>query len=169
MTLTAKAQEIYSQISAEKTKLGDLRKIAKEVKKDHDLAMEFWSTGEFLPRQLAVLIMDKKLLTQELIDQLSEDIQSHEFDERNHLADWLMANQLMKDKKTVALIETWEQSPSPIQRRIFWYYQARLRWTGQTPPANTDGLLSSIEKKVGKGRTGSSVGNELHCRPDWYP
>lgn len=145
MTLTPTAQEIYTQISADGTKLGDLRKIAKEIKRDHELAMELWSTGEVLPRQLAILIMDKKLLTQEVIDQLDQDIQNHEYKERNHLADWLMANQLAKDKKTTALMQSWKDSPSPLQRRLFWYHQARLRWMGQTPPPNTEELLAAIE------------------------
>ena len=148
MNLTLKAQEIFSQVNKEGTKLGDLRKLAKEIKKDHELAMELWSTGAFLPRQLAILIMDKKFLTQDFINQLFDDIQEHEYEERNQLTDWLMANQLTKNKKTVALIESWEQSPSSLQRRIFWYYQARLRWTGQTPPGNTEELLSLIEKKI---------------------
>lgn len=148
MNLTSKAQKIHSQINSAGTKLGDLRKIAKEIKKDHELALKLWSTGAFHSRQLAILIMDKKLLTQALIDQLDKDIQNHEYDERTQLADWLMANQLTKDKKTIALIETWKHSPSPIQRRIFWYYQARLRWMGKTPPNNTEDLLSSIEEKM---------------------
>ena len=46
--------------------MGDLRKIASEIKKDHELALELWSTGQFLPRQLAILIMDKKQLSQKL-------------------------------------------------------------------------------------------------------
>ena len=49
------AENILSQINS-KTKLGDLRKIAKDIKKDHELAMELWSTEEFLPRLLAILI-----------------------------------------------------------------------------------------------------------------
>ena len=61
-----------------------------------------------------------------------------------------MANQLSKDKKTIALMETWESSPSPLQRRIFWYYQARLRWMGQDPPTSNDELLSKIEKEIEK-------------------
>lgn len=150
MNLTPKAQKIHAQLNAGETKLGDLRKIAKEIKKDHSLALELWSTGAFFSRQMAILIMDKKLLNQEFIDQIDKDIQNHEYDERLQLADWLMANQLTKDKKIIALIETWENSPSTIQRRIFWYYQARLRWTGQTPPDNTEALLSSIEKKMAK-------------------
>lgn len=148
MDLSATAQEIYDQINTENTKLGELRKIAKAIKKDHGLAMELWSTGGFFPRQLAVLIMDKKQLTSAVVDQLVADIESHAQDQQNHLADWFMANQLTKDKKTKALIESWEGSPSVIQRRIFWYYQARLRWTGQTPPDNTEALLTSLEQNM---------------------
>ncbi|MFP7297020.1 DNA alkylation repair protein [Neobacillus niacini] len=144
---SSRAENILSQINS-KTKLGDLRKIAKDIKKDHELAMEFWSTQEFLPRLLAILIMDKKLLTQDVLNKLDMDMQTHTFDERNNLMDWLMANQLSKDKKTIALMESWENSPSALQRRAFWYYQARLRWTGQTPPDNTETLISVIEANI---------------------
>ncbi|GAB5416065.1 MAG: DNA alkylation repair protein [Crocinitomicaceae bacterium] len=147
--LSTKALSIYSRIN-EKTKLGDLRKIAKEIKIDHELSLELWSTGEFLPRQLAILIMDKKQLNQESINKLDQDIQKHDFDEQNHLIDWLMANQLTKDKKIVSLIESWERSSSPLQRRVFWYYQARLRWMGNTNQSNTEYLLSSIEQNMMK-------------------
>ncbi|MFS0725192.1 DNA alkylation repair protein [Paenibacillus sp. 1P07SE] len=144
---SSKAEDILSQITSE-TKLGDLRKIAKDIKKDHELAMELWSTERFLPRLLAILIMDKKLLSQDVLNKLDQDMQIHTYDERNNLMDWLMANQLTKDKKTMALIESWENSPAALQRRIFWYYQARLRWTGQTPPDNTAHLLSAIEANM---------------------
>ncbi|MBK1439611.1 DNA alkylation repair protein [Parapedobacter sp. ISTM3] len=147
MERSSKAESILDQINS-KTKLGDLRKIAKDVKKDHNLAMELWSSGELLPRLLAILIMDNKLLSQDLINKLSKDMQDHPLDERNQLMDWLMANQLSKDKKTVTLMESWRNSPSSLQRRIFWYYQARLRWLGQTPPPNTEELLSAIEKQI---------------------
>lgn len=148
MKLSTKATNIYKQIDPATTKLGDLRKIAKEIKKDHELALELWSAGGFLARQLAILIMDKKMLSQDLVDQLSEDMNKHEFDERNHLMDWLMANQLSKDKKAIALMESWENSPNALQRRIFWYYQARLRWMGKTDHSNTEELLTSIETNI---------------------
>ena len=147
MKLSSKAENILAGINS-KTKLGDLRKIGKDIKKDHELAMELWSTRKFLSRQLAILIMDNKLLSQDLINKLDKDMQDHPFDERNQLMDWLMANQLSKDKKTITLMESWENSPSSLQRRIFWYYQARLRWLGQTPPPNTEELLSAIEKQI---------------------
>ncbi|MBC1944128.1 DNA alkylation repair protein [Listeria booriae] len=141
------AEDILTQIDSE-TKLGDLRKIAKEIKQDHELAMELWSTEKFLPRLLAILIMDKKLLTQDVLNELDKDMQTHPIDERNNLMDWLMANQLTKSKRTIALIESWENSSSALQRRTFWYYQARLRWTGQTPPDNTEELLSALEANI---------------------
>jgi 3-methyladenine DNA glycosylase AlkD len=150
MKLSSKAEKIFSQIDPNTTKLGDLRKIAKGIKKDHQLAMELWSTGKFLPRQLAILVMDPKLLSQEIINKLDRDIQSHAPEERLQLIDWLLANQLTKDKKTITLIESWENSPSPLQRRTYWYYQGRLRWVGQTPPPNTETLLSAIEKRIEK-------------------
>ena len=142
-----KAENILAEINS-KTKLGDLRKIAKEIKKDHELAMELWSTKEFLPRLLAILIMDRKCLSQDVLNKLDGDMQTHTFDERNNLIDWLMANQLTKDKKKIALMESWENSSSALQRRAFWYYQGRLRWTGQTPPDNTADLLSAMEANI---------------------
>jgi 3-methyladenine DNA glycosylase AlkD len=147
MNLSAKAKKILSQIDLN-TKLGDIRNLAKEIKKDHDLAMELWSSGEYLPQQLAILIMDKKMLTPELIDKLDNDIQTHKPEEQTQLIDWLMANQLSKDKKTIALMESWENSASSLQRRVFWYWQGRLRWMGHAPPPNTEDLLSSIECKM---------------------
>ncbi|MDN7245611.1 DNA alkylation repair protein [Planococcus shenhongbingii] len=145
--ISSTAENILSQITSN-TKLGDLRKIAKDIKKDHELAMELWSTGEFLPRLLAILIMDKKLLSPEVLNELDQDMQTHTFDERNNLMDWLMANQLTKDKKTLVLMGSWQQSPSALQRRAFWYYQGRLRWTGQTSPDNTADLLAVMEAAI---------------------
>ncbi|WYP26733.1 DNA alkylation repair protein [Alkalihalobacillus sp. FSL W8-0930] len=141
------AKAILSQIN-HTTKLGELRKMAKDIKKDHELALELWASGEISARLLAILIMDKKLLSQDVLNQLDLDMQTHPIDERNQLVDWLMANQLSKDKKTIALMESWEHSPSALQRRIFWYYQARLRWMGKTPPDNTEYLLSAIETNM---------------------
>ena len=149
MKQSSKAENILTEIS-DNTKLGDLRKMAKEIKKDHALAMELWRSGKFLPRQLCILIMDSKMLSQDLINRLDEDMQAHPIGERTQLIDWLMANQLTKDKKTVVLIETWESSPSALQRRIFWYYQARLRWVGQVPPENTERLLNAITANIAK-------------------
>lgn len=142
-----KAETIFRQID-DNTKLGDLRKIVKEIKVDHELAMELWSSGKFLPRLLSILIIDKKLLSEEVLDELVDDMQIHTYDESNNLMDWLLANQLIKNKKLTTLMESWEDSPYALQRRTYWYHQGRLRWTGKTPPNNTSDLVTAIEAKI---------------------
>lgn len=99
------AADLLSKFGEEGVKLGDLKKMAKEIKRDHELAVELWKDGGFRPRMLAVLIMDKRLLSQEVLDGLAHDLASNEPGEREQIADWLMANQLMKDRKTKALLE----------------------------------------------------------------
>jgi hypothetical protein len=66
------------------------------------------------------------------------------------MADWLMANQLAKDKALISIMFSWENSPLALQRRIFWYYQARLRWTGKIPLDNSELLLTAIEERMAK-------------------
>lgn len=94
LKLSSKAENVLGQIKT-KTNLGDLRKIAKNIKTDHDLAMELWSTGKLFPRLLAILIMDNKRISQDLINKLDKDMHTHPFDDRNKLMDWFMANQLV--------------------------------------------------------------------------
>jgi 3-methyladenine DNA glycosylase AlkD len=148
MALSASAKRLVVEITKGNLKLGDLKKRGAEIKKDHDLAMELWSTGHYYPRLLATLIFDKKLLTENVIDQLAAEMLRHDAQQRTQLADWLLANQLAKDKQLASLIGTWEKNPSPILRRLFWYHQARLRWVGQAPPGNSADLLDSLEKDM---------------------
>ncbi len=145
---STKAKRIASEFNVEGTKFGDIKKLGKEIKMDHELAMELWSIGGFHPRLLSSLIFDKKLLTQDIIDNLAANMLGHDENERDQLADWFLANQLMKNKKTVDLLLTWQDNNSPILRRLFWYHQARLRWTGQTPPENSGELLDSLERDM---------------------
>jgi 3-methyladenine DNA glycosylase AlkD len=146
MTLSTKAQKIFKEIIKEGAMLGDLRRIAREIKKDHHLATELWSTGKLFPRLLSILIMDKKELCNNVVDMLFKDIEKHPMDDRLQLADWLMANQLANDRKLTGLMLSWQNDPSSLRRRIFWYYQGRLRWVGQSPPDNTAELLKAIEE-----------------------
>ncbi|MGI9627839.1 MAG: DNA alkylation repair protein [Longimicrobiales bacterium] len=147
MPVSARAEAVLEQ-AKQTTRLGDLRRLAKEVGTDHHLAMELWSSGALTARQLAILVMDKKSVTQEFVDTLDDEVQVHGMDDRLQLFDWLMANQLNKTRGGKALLESWESSPSPLQRRLFWYNQARLRWTGQAPPPNTEHLLDALDARM---------------------
>lgn len=148
MALTARAKKTFSRLGAA-PRLGDIKKIGKEIKLDHELALELWSQAGYHPRLLCTLIFDKKRLTRELIDRLATDLLTHDEIERNQLSDWLLANQLSKHKPLIALMETWQDEPSPVLRRWFWYHQARLRWMGRTPPpANSAALLAVLEARM---------------------
>ncbi len=140
MSLSAKAKKTLSAIGTS-PKFGDIKKIGKEIKVDHELAQELWSQGEYFPRLLATLIFDKKQLAEKDIKGLAKDIAKHKKDERDQLGDWLLANQLTKDKKLITLMESWQQDSSSVLQRWYWYYQARQRWTGRIPPEGSSSLL----------------------------
>lgn len=127
--------------------MGDVRALAKDIKKDHELALALWASEQFFARQLAILILDKKLLSEEVIDSLIQDMAIHEEKERLHLIDWLMANQLMKEKRLITLVEGWRDRAEALKRRVYWYYQARLRWMGKVQP-NSKELLELIDKNI---------------------
>ena len=54
MTLDKSVHALLLRLSDEAVRLGDVKKLAKEIKKDHDLAMQLWESQNFHPRLLAV-------------------------------------------------------------------------------------------------------------------
>lgn len=146
--MSTSLSEVLKTIDKESTKYGDLKKLAKEIKKDHALAMELWETGQYYPRLLAVLIFDRKLIDEEFIDRIAADLIKHDEDEWKQVLDWLFANQLNKSKKLLAMVERWMRSEPPIRRKLFWTYQYRLRWTGKTGHENTEEIMDVIEETI---------------------
>ena len=55
MTLSDQAQAVIAEFSG-KPKFGEIKKRAKAIKVDHDLAMELWEQGDYYPRLLACLL-----------------------------------------------------------------------------------------------------------------
>ncbi|MFK7926803.1 MAG: DNA alkylation repair protein [Myxococcota bacterium] len=149
MALSSKARDLHEQVAPVKTAAGTIKKLAKAVKKDHDLGSELWSTGHLHSRLLAVLILDKGRIDQALVDTLCADMLTHpESASRTRIMEWLMANQLTKSAQGKRMIASWEHSPVALQRRTFWYYQSRLRWTGKTGHNNTEHLLDALDARM---------------------
>jgi len=140
--------EVLEEISSDNIKYGDLKKIAKEIKKDHGLAMDLWETGQYHPKLLAVLILDRKLIDEAFMDKVATDLLAHGEEEWKQVADWLFANQLNKSKKLISMVEKWMKSESPVLRKLFWTHQYRLRWTGKTEYKNTELLIDHIEDTI---------------------
>lgn len=149
MPLSPVAQDLHDQVSPTDTPAGSIKALAKAVKKDHPVAMELWSTGDLHSRLLAVLIMDRSLLDQERVDSLCADMLDHpEKLGKTRIMEWLMANQLLSSAAGKQMVASWEHSPVALQRRTFWYLQARLRWTGKTAHDNTEHLLDALDARM---------------------
>lgn len=148
MSLSPRARALHDQIADPTTKKSAIRKLAKTIRTDHELGLELWRTGVNPCCHLAILIFDRKRIDQAFVDELEATMGDIPVQKKAHLMDWLLANHLCKSKGGKALVESWEHSPSALQRRTFWYHQSRLRWTGQAPPPNTEALLEAAEARM---------------------
>lgn len=90
---------------------GEVRKLAKTVKKSNDLAYELWQTGYHEARLLAVLIFDPKTLPLNDAGALMEDVISWD------LCDHLCKNLLIKMKGYETLIGPWCASEKTYVKR----------------------------------------------------
>lgn len=142
------AKMYLEQLNHEEMAMGKIKAMAKTVKKDHDLGLALWSTGRYYPRLFASLIFDKKKLDLALIEALMVDLDVHDEKDALRISEWLLANQLVKAKATIKLLEGFQHHELPMLRRLFWYYQARLRWTGKTDYTNTCQLVEDIEANL---------------------
>lgn len=147
MTKPTEAQ-IIERLAQSDMRLGDIKKLGKEVKCDHALGDALWRRETLNGRLLACLIFDTARLDSAALTRMADDLLIHDPTQRNQIADWLLANQLMKSARTRRLITSWQHAASDVLRRLFWYHEARLRWTGQKSPDNTDALLERIEKDL---------------------
>lgn len=145
--MTLSLEKIQQQLSGD-TKAGEIKKLGKEIKQDHDLAIQLWESGLHNARLLATLIFDKKQLTLDVLESFASDLPDVEEQDRNRITEWLLANQLTKFKPTISLLESWQHHESPVLRRLFWYHQGRLRWTGKIPKNNADELPAAIEADI---------------------
>lgn len=116
---------------------GEVRKVAKEIKTNHDLALELWETGNIDARFLAILIMVPKKLSSAELDRL---VRSLTFVE---VADWL-SNYVVKkhpDKETLRL--EWMTTEHPMAARAGWAL------TAERVSKNPDGLdLPALLKRI---------------------
>lgn len=122
--------------------LGQIRKIAKITKTNHDLALELWETGNVEARFLATLIIKPRALSTEEIDAM---VRSISFD---RVADWFTNYVLKKYKEKEALRQNWMTDDHPMAARTAWgltYERLQKSPEGLDP----SGLLDRIEAEMG--------------------
>jgi len=121
--------------------LGDIRKVAKEVGRDHDLALELWATENVDARLAAILMLEPKRLSSEELDTL---VRSAGFVQ---VFDWLDSYVVRKHPDKEALRQRWMVDDDPWAARAGWSLTAQRI---QKDPDGLDltGLLDRIETEL---------------------
>lgn len=122
-------------------KLGDIRKIAKKLKLNHNLALELWDTKNFDAQMLAMLIIKPKQLSTEALNGL---VKSTLYD---RVADWMNSYvvKVHPDNETLRLM--WMQDENAMAARAGWNLTAQ-RVSKKPEVLDFGALLNRIEAEM---------------------
>jgi len=104
----------------------DLRKLAKEIGKDHKLAMELWRTGIGEAMILAAMIDDPDKLTEEQMEDWVKDIDSWD------VCDQVCMNLFEKNQLAWKKIIDWSEREEEFVKRTAFTLIACLAWHDKT-------------------------------------
>lgn len=146
--------------------MGDIRALAKQIKTDHELALQLWNTGNIDAQLLAILLMKPKELSAKQVDKMVREARFA------WVADWFNAyivkEQPPADKESLRL--KWMEDEDGWAARAGWNLTASritqaakgARAADGSKPvararaANATGTGKSIEKAAQKGRAGGT-------------
>lgn len=123
-------------------KMGDLRALAKELKKQHALGLELWDSGWFEARILASLLLDPKQLSEGDCIRLAESCDSPP------LLDKLTGNVLEESTLAEALRARWLDSTDPLLGRAGWHLMTAAVQKDKQGALDLDALLAKIEAEL---------------------
>lgn len=123
-------------------KLGDLRKLAKKIKTNHELALALWETGNIDARLLAILLIKPKTLSAEEMDRMVRSVTFV------HVADWLNSYVVKHHPDKETLRQGWMTTGHPMAARAGWALTA-ARVVKSPQGLNLSALLDRIESEMG--------------------
>jgi 3-methyladenine DNA glycosylase AlkD len=85
-------KNIRNRLESEKITSTEIRTIAKEIGKDHELADDLWTAKDTNHRMLAVLVMDRKQISSDYLAVFMGDIERRDRQDMSKLSNWLLAN-----------------------------------------------------------------------------
>jgi len=112
-----------------------LRAIAREVGRDHDLALELWSSGMHEARILATIVDDPKRVSREQMESWVVDFDSWD------LCDQACMNLFWRAEDSVEMAFEWAERDEEFVKRAAFALMARFATKGARA---TDGLLESF-------------------------
>jgi 3-methyladenine DNA glycosylase AlkD len=121
--------------------MGDIRKLAKQIKPDHDLGLELWKTGNLDARFLAILLIAPKKLS---ATELETWVRSATFPA---LADWLNSYVVKEHADKEALRVKWMKAKDKMAARAGWNLTAE-RVAKSPDGLDLKGLLDRIESEM---------------------
>ncbi len=130
-------------------KTGDLRKLAKKLKTDHELGQKLWKTGNMDAQMLAILIMKPKDLSAKELDTMVRETRF------SWVTDWLQSYIIkhQPDAEKEKLRKKWMKKSEKESwvSRAGWHLAASMINKGQDV-GDVDALLDRIEKEMPKAR-----------------
>lgn len=124
-------------------KTGDIRKLAKEFKGDHELGLALWETGNVDAQMLAILLVrPKDLDTKQLATMAKEGT-------CEWVADWLNSYVIKKHPDNESVREKWMTSRDTMTKRAGWSLTS-TRVAKNADGLDLDALLDRIEKEMPK-------------------
>jgi len=100
----------------------DMRKLAKEIGKDHDLALDLWKTDIVEGRIVAAMVDDPDKLTEEQMEDWVKDINSWD------VCDQLCMNLFEKNQLAWKKIVDWSERDEEFVKRTAFSLIACLAW-----------------------------------------
>jgi len=125
--------------------MGEIRKIAKKIKSDHDLALALWNTGNMEAQLLATLIIMPKALSMKEVDTLTRSTTCAQ------VAEWLNSYVVAQHPEKDTLREKWMKDKDRWAARAGWHFTASCVNKG-ADGLDLTALLARIEKEMPKAK-----------------
>jgi 3-methyladenine DNA glycosylase AlkD len=122
--------------------MGDIRKLAAEIKSDHPLGLALWATGNIDAQLLAILLIKPKALARAELDSM---VRSGSF---GQVADWLGSYVIKHHPDKEILRRAWLQDENPWAGRAGWGLTAE-RIAKSPDGLDLRALLDRIEAEMG--------------------
>ncbi len=122
-------------------RLGDIRKVAKQIKTNHELAFSLWKTNNVDARLLAILIMTPKSISFDEINKMIRSVQVVQ------VAEWFISYVIKKHPDKESLRMDWMNSKDPMSARAGWSLTAE-RVAKNPEGLDLPGLLDRIEAEM---------------------
>lgn len=123
-------------------RLGELRKVAKKIKINRELALALWETKIIEARLLAILIILPESLSSEEVDSMVKSVNF------TQVADWINTYIIKKHPEKETLRQDWMVSENPMAARAGWNLTAE-RISKSPEGIDIPKILNRLESEMG--------------------